>query len=101
MGLMEKLRNPSNLLAQWSWLNKYTIAIIAFVVWLTFFDKYNVFTQVKLSQTLNELAEKKSFYEMELEKAIEEREIINSDIEKYAREKYLMHKDNEQVIIIE
>ena len=101
MGLMEKLRNPSNLLTQWSWLNKYTIAVIAFILWLGFFDKYNVFTQFKLSQTLNELAEKKSFYELELEKAIKEREVINSDIEKYAREKYLMHKDNEQVIIIE
>ncbi|NNE25916.1 MAG: septum formation initiator family protein [Saprospiraceae bacterium] len=98
---MDKLRNPSNLFAQRSWLNKYSLAVVAFVVWLAFFDKYNVFTQIKLSQSLNELAEKKSFYEMELEKAIKERDIINSDIEKYAREKYLMHKDNEQVIIIE
>lgn len=100
MGLKKKLRNHSNDLKSNKWFNKYTLTIVLFMVWMMFFDKYNLFTQIKLSQTLNGLVEKKSNYEEELEKALKEREIINSDIEKYAREKYLMHKDNEQVIII-
>lgn len=100
MGLKKKLQNHSKELNQQVWFNKYTITIIAFAIWILFFDKYNLFTQFNLSATLNELEDKKEFYEQELEKAVAEREIINSDIEKYAREKYLMHKDNEQVIII-
>ncbi|MBT8190847.1 MAG: septum formation initiator family protein [Bacteroidia bacterium] len=100
MGLKKKLRNHSNELSSNKWVNKYTLTIALFAVWMMFFDKYNVFTQVKLSQTLSGLVAKKSNYEIELENALKEREIINSDIEKYAREKYLMHRDNEQVIII-
>ena len=83
-----------------SFLNKYTIAIIAFVVWISFFDRYNLITQYKLSASVNELIQDKENYESELKLALEERKAINSDIEKYAREKYLFHKDNEQVIII-
>ena len=100
MGLKKKLSKHSKDLNSKKWFNKYAITIALFAVWMLFFDKYNLFTQHKLSQTINGLVEKKTNYEEDLEKALKEREIINSDIEKYAREKYLMHKDNEQVIII-
>jgi len=83
-----------------SFFNKYTIAIIAFLVWISFFDRYNLVTQYKLSKSVKELVQEKKDYEAELEEALAERKAINSDIEKYAREKYLFHKDNEQVILI-
>ncbi len=100
MGLQKKLQDHSRLISTQSWLNKYSIAIIAFVVWLSFFDNYNFITQFRLSHSISELDDKKEYYEKELENALAEREVINNDIEKYAREKYLMHKDNEQIIII-
>jgi len=100
MGLKDKLHNHSNSLSSSKWVNKYSIAILVFLVWITFFDKYNIITQAKLSSTISSLTDKKINYELELEKAVAEREIINSDIEKYAREKYLMHRDNEQIILI-
>jgi cell division protein FtsB len=53
-----------------------------------------------LSASVNELVQEKTDYEAELKQAIADRKAINSDIEKYAREKYLFHKDNEQVILI-
>jgi len=83
-----------------SFLNKYALTVIVFVVWVSFFDRYNLMNQIKLSNSVNTLQEAKAEYEKQLEEALAEREIINQDIEKYAREKYLFHKDNEKVILI-
>ncbi len=83
-----------------NWVNKYSIAVFLFVIWLGFFDKYNFLTQRHLSNTLNNLEERKEMYERQLETAIKEREVMNSDIEKYAREHYFMHKPNEKVFVI-
>jgi cell division protein FtsB len=84
-----------------SFFNKYTAVICIFIVWVSFFDRYSLVNQFKLSNSIDRLQEAKSNYELQLQEALKEREIINSDIEKFAREKYLFHKDNEQVIIIE
>jgi cell division protein FtsB len=83
-----------------SFLNKYALTVIVFVIWVSFFDRYNLINQVKLSNSVSTLQEAKADYEKQLEEALKEREIINQDIEKYAREKYLFHKDNEKVILI-
>lgn len=83
-----------------NWLNKYTVVIVLFVVWLSFFDKFSLVTQHRLGNTLSELEDKKADYEDKLEIAILEKKVLKANMEKYAREKYLMHKDNEQVIII-
>jgi hypothetical protein len=53
-----------------------------------------------LSRTLTELEDKKAEYEEQLEIAIEDKEILKQNMEKFAREKYLMHKDNEEVIVL-
>ena len=82
------------------WVNKYTLTILVFLVWLAFFDKYNFITQYKLSNNVEKLENQKSDYERMLEEALVERETINKNIEKYGREKYLFHKDNEEIIII-
>ena len=83
-----------------NWLNKYTVVVILFAVWLIFFDKFSLITQYKLSRTLTELEDKKADYEKQLEIAIEDKEILSQNMEKFAREKYLMHKDNEEVIVL-
>jgi cell division protein FtsB len=83
-----------------NWVNKYTIVIVLFVVWLSFFDKFSLVTQHRLKSTLTELENKKAEYEEQLEIALEEKETLKQNKEKYAREKYLMHKDNEEIIVI-
>ncbi len=85
---------------QSAFLNKYNIAVLIFCVWIGFLDRYSLVNQFKLSKTLKKLETAKLDYELQLEEAKKEREIINSDIEKYAREKYLFHKENEEVILI-
>jgi len=93
--LMQKLKD-----LDYNWINKYTIVIALFVVWISFFDKYSLVTQYKLSITLHELEDRKLSYEDQLKEALIEREMIKNNSERYARENYHMHKDNEQVIVI-
>lgn len=97
---MEKLIEKLKSVRSKSFFNKYYLAIFAFVIWLSFFDQYSFYTQYKLSQNVNMLEDRKSAYEDQLQKALVERKTIESDIEKYGREKYLFHRPDEEVILI-
>ena len=57
----------------------------------------------ELNNDINELYEQKSYYEKEIVKDNIELKLIQSDsgLEKYAREKLFMKKDNEEVFLIE
>lgn len=101
---MEKLKHLSDKL-KLNWrlpgLNKYSVAVFIFCVWIGFIDRYSLVNQFKLSKTVNRLETAKAEYESQLELALREREVINSNIEKFARERYLFHKDNEKIILVE
>ena len=87
-----------------SWLrNKYFISFTAFAVWMLFFDEKDVFTMSHHRQELRGLQQSKKYYTTEINK--EETELRNlknnpATIEKYAREKYRMKKDNEDLFLI-
>lgn len=81
-------------------LNKYVIVSIAFLGWIAFFDNYGFVEQRNLSNKISELEKEKTEYEHKLAEAKKEKEEILNDKEKFAREKYIFHKDDEQVIII-
>jgi cell division protein FtsB len=100
MGSNKKLKGLSLHLLR-KCLNKYILTGLFFVVWVLFFDKHNIFTQNKIKQSVEQLNEEKSSYEALLQDAIQEREDIDINKEKIAREKYLMHKENEEVFIID
>jgi len=94
----------SKLKAQFSKLsriNKYTIAATAFVLWLTIFDSHSLTTQYKLSQTVNKLEAEKESYAEKLEIAIKDKLELENNKEKFAREKFLFHKDNEEIVVIQ
>lgn len=83
--------------------NKYLIAGVAFLAWMLFFDRNDFITQYEYQTQLNQLEEERAFYLKETEKVKSELEGLNSDkekLEKLAREKYLMKKDNEDVFVI-
>ncbi len=82
--------------------NKYLLALVAFLVWLTFFDRNNFISQVKYGRTLNKQRQQKEFYKSEIVKdSIALVELSDSArLEKFAREKYLFKKDNEDIFII-
>ena len=83
--------------------NKYFLTTIGIVVWLLFFDKNDVFTQRDLIQKLNNLESDRDYYIAEIQNNksdIKELETNKESLEKFAREKYLMKKDNEDVYVI-
>jgi hypothetical protein len=87
-----------------AWLkNKYFLSVSAFIVWILFFDPRDVFTQMEHHRELKELQVSKAWYQKEIAKETVEIEQLRNDpatIEKYARENYLMKRDNEDIFII-
>ncbi|GHE48831.1 FtsB family cell division protein [Sphingobacterium griseoflavum] len=84
--------------------NKYLIAGVAFLVWMCFFDRYDVSTQFAYQQEKNKLEVEKAFYETEIEqmtKSIKDVQYNPSEIQRIARERYKMKKDNEDVYVIQ
>ncbi len=84
-------------------LNKYLITTVAFVVWLIFFDSNNVIMQQELKAKLNELNQEKKFYLDEIRRdSILTRQLLTDTaaLEKFAREKYLMKKDGEDIFLV-
>jgi cell division protein DivIC len=88
-----------------TWIsNKYLVTISAFVVWMLFFDTRDMLTQRERSRELEKLKESKAYFTSEIEKETKALQELKSDpaaIEKLAREKYFMKKDNEDLFIIQ
>mgnify|MGYP000152860811 CR=1 FL=1 len=83
------------------WFNKYVLTVLLFLVWLLFFDKYNFFAQQKLKASTVKLENDYTKLLRNIEIAKEEKKDLLSDQEKYGREKYYLHKNDEDVFIIE
>lgn len=83
--------------------NKYIIAGAGFLVWMIFFDRYDFSTQFSYQQEESKLESEKDFYTKEIvsiEKSIKDVQYNQSEIQRIAREKYKMKKDNEDVYVI-
>ena len=82
--------------------NKYFLVVVGLIVWLLYFDKNDVFTQFELITKCNKLNTEKNYYIQEIEnnkKEITELQTNKKSLETFAREKYLMKKDNEDVFV--
>ena len=88
-----------------AWLrNKYFISIAVFCAVMLFLDKNDVFTQLNRTRELRNLRQSKQYYNAKIEAERKELEGLKHNpamLEKYAREKYLMKRDNEEIFIIE
>ncbi len=86
------------------WLkNKYIFTALCFAIWMLFFDSNNWLTHLKLNREIRELDEAKVHFSEEMVKDKELLEELDDDpekIEKYAREKFLMKRKDEEVYII-
>jgi cell division protein FtsB len=83
--------------------NKYFLVSLAFVVWMIFFDKNDLFSQYQYHQEVSKLKQERDFYLKETAKVRKDLDELTSNpqmLEKFAREKYLMKKDNEDVFVI-
>jgi len=83
--------------------NKFLLAVIAFIIWMCFFDRYDFATQYNYYQEKSKLEKEKEFYVSEIvqiEKSINDVQFNPSEIQRIAREKYKMKKDNEDVYVL-
>jgi cell division protein DivIC len=83
--------------------NKYFISFAAFVTILLFLDKNDLFTQLTRSRELKKLQQTKEYYTSHIKAERKELEQLKNNpaiLEKYAREKYLMKRDNEDLFVI-
>ncbi len=83
--------------------NKYIIALGVFVFIMLFFDKNDLFTQSERKHQLKDLEVSKQHYSDRIAQERTELERLKSNprtLEKYAREKYLMKRDNEDLFLI-
>ncbi|MEY5041130.1 MAG: hypothetical protein RLZZ414_672 [Bacteroidota bacterium] len=83
--------------------NRFVLSALFLLIWLTFFDEYNLFFQYRIRSEKKALL--KELYLLKYQ-TYENTKFLNSlddleFLEKYAREKFLMKKTNEDVYIIE
>ncbi len=84
--------------------NGYVLAGLAFLVWMTFLDSNNLIARFQLRGKLSDLENERVYYEEKIKEVEKDRGELFGDresLEKFAREKYLMKKDNEDIFIVE
>ncbi|MDG2059073.1 MAG: septum formation initiator family protein [Flavobacteriales bacterium] len=83
--------------------NKYFIVGFLFIIWISFLDENNL---VSLNQQINTLEEKQEIIESlknQIKEIEDKLELLNNDqkeLEKFARENFLMKKENEDITLI-
>ncbi|MBT5354491.1 MAG: septum formation initiator family protein [Flavobacteriales bacterium] len=83
--------------------NKYFIVGSLFLIWISFLDENNL---VSLNQQINTLEEKQEIIDsleneiFQMENKLERLNNDRKELEKFARENFLMKKENEDIILI-
>ena len=83
--------------------NNYIISLAVFVFYVGFFDHNNLIDRFEAISKLNQLKKDKAYYKERIEidnKRMKELKTNKENLEKFAREQYLMKKSNEDIFII-
>ena len=82
--------------------NTFVIILLLFVIWIYFFDE-NTHLNREFNKDIEELQKTIDFYKKEIERDKKTIKMLQDSLqlERFAREKYLMKKPNEDVYIIE
>ena len=83
--------------------NKYVITISIFAIWILFFDQNNLVDRMKMSGEIRQLEQDRQYYLEQIEKDSARFHELTTDkdnLEKYAREQFLMKKKDEDVFVV-
>lgn len=83
--------------------NKYVFTGVAFLFWISFFDENSIIDQVQGTHKVSQLEESMDFYAKEIRKSQEDLNVLATNqerLERFAREKYLMKKENEDIFVL-
>lgn len=83
--------------------NIFVLIFVPFLIWMLFFDENSYLVHRKFDKEIKDLESTISFYKNKIE---EDKQTIKKledslQLERFAREKYLMKKENEDIYIIE
>ncbi len=84
--------------------NFYVVTGFCFLVWLTFLDSNDLISRFSMGAKLRSLENEKEYYLQKIAEVEKDRKelLTNKELlEKFAREKYLMKRDKEDVFIIQ
>jgi len=99
---MDKLKNLYARLKPY--LNKYIITVVVFIVFIVFIDENNVIKRVEYQLKAKGLRKEIRHYQDLRDKSVRKLNKLhssNAELERIAREEYLMKKPNEEIFIIE
>lgn len=84
--------------------NFYWVTGLCFLVWMLFLDSNDLISRFKLGSKLRTLEKEKQYYQAKIKEVEEDRKELMTNkelLEKFAREKYLMKKETEDIFIIQ
>ena len=84
--------------------NKYLLTGTAFAIWMLFFDRNDIPLQLQRVQEVKKLEKSEQLLSRQIDLTIAELDLLKNSpatLEKYARERYLMKKDNEDLFIVQ
>jgi len=100
---------PVNEITFWKWFlpklrNKFFLTTLIFAIWMLIFDSSNWIEMFAAKRRIKGLEEEKVYYLQKIEedkKKIKELRTNAENLEKFAREQYLMKKPNEDIFIVD
>ena len=83
--------------------NPMVFIVLIFVIWMIFFDTNSLIIHNELSDDIDKLNKQKKYFKNEINKDKSELKLLQTDsgLEKYAREKLFMKKENEDIFLVE
>ena len=84
--------------------NFYVVTGLCFLIWLTFLDSNDLISRFSLTAKLHSLENEKEYYQKKITEVEKDRKELMTNkelLEKFAREKYLMKKETEDVFVIQ
>ena len=82
--------------------NKFVISFLVFLTWMTFFDENSFISTIENRIKLAELEDERDHYLKEIAQSTDDLKLLQNNqelLEKFARERYLMKKENEDIFI--
>ena len=83
--------------------NKYIMTFLVFFVWMLFFDKNDLLTQISHRNNLNQMNQDKNYFIEEIKRnqaIMHDLETNPEALERFAREEYHMKKADEDIFVV-
>ena len=83
--------------------NRYGAVVLVLLAWVALFDRNDLWTTWKNHRELAKMEEQQEWFTAEIQRTKEQLHELSSDtelLEKFARERYLMKRDNEDIFVL-